>query len=269
MTNDCKQKTTVDFPAQVLCWWRWCGWWTGGRTHHQGESPTSHCFYRTCFQTCMIVIRRWETCFQIYYCSRTHSQLAQFVHEVQKSPFANDISLVTLGSRQVNARIFIHLYTNSVFTHRVCCPVQNLCVNEEVRRLGSIHLINDRCLEMQKNKHGETLSHINRWPTGRRLRPASSLLSPHREAAARRRRETQARPGEEHVSLQQGPGVAAHAGWNFGGGPGHRAAVKAGQRDAFLSLLLHAPRHPPCTGDNILTGAFCIILPHRHDFYEI
>ncbi|KAA8590164.1 hypothetical protein FQN60_014098 [Etheostoma spectabile] len=61
--------------------------------------------------------------------SRTHSQLAQFVHEVQKSPFSKDISLVTLGSRQ------------------------NLCINEEVRRLGSIQRINDRCIEMQKNKH--------------------------------------------------------------------------------------------------------------------
>lgn len=66
---------------------------------------------------------------KIYYCSRTHSQLAQFVHEIQKSPFSKDISVVTLGSRQ------------------------NLCINEDVRRLGSIQRINDRCLEMQKNKH--------------------------------------------------------------------------------------------------------------------
>ncbi|XP_060891263.1 ATP-dependent DNA helicase DDX11 isoform X1 [Labrus mixtus] len=66
---------------------------------------------------------------KIYYCSRTHSQLAQFVHEVQKSPFSKDISVVTLGSRQ------------------------NLCINEEVLRLGSIQRINDRCMEMQKNKH--------------------------------------------------------------------------------------------------------------------
>uniref|UniRef100_A0A3Q2DTL7 DEAD/H (Asp-Glu-Ala-Asp/His) box helicase 11 n=1 Tax=Cyprinodon variegatus TaxID=28743 RepID=A0A3Q2DTL7_CYPVA len=70
---------------------------------------------------------------KIYYCSRTHSQLAQFVHEVQKSPFSKNISLVTLGSRQ------------------------NLCVNKEVRRLGSVQRINDRCLEMQKNKHGEKI----------------------------------------------------------------------------------------------------------------
>ncbi|CAL8358727.1 unnamed protein product [Lota lota] len=66
---------------------------------------------------------------KIYYCSRTHSQLAQFVHEVQKSAFCKDVRVVTLGSRQ------------------------NLCINEDVRRLGSIQLINDRCMEMQKNKH--------------------------------------------------------------------------------------------------------------------
>ncbi|XP_069084247.1 ATP-dependent DNA helicase DDX11 [Pleurodeles waltl] len=66
---------------------------------------------------------------KIYYCSRTHSQLAQFVHEVQKSPFGKDTRVVSLGSRQ------------------------NLCVNEEVRNLGVVQLINDRCTELQKNKH--------------------------------------------------------------------------------------------------------------------
>ncbi|NWI51300.1 DDX11 helicase, partial [Calyptomena viridis] len=66
---------------------------------------------------------------KIYYCSRTHSQLSQFVREVQKSPFGKDTRLVSLGSRQ------------------------NLCVNEEVQRLGALQLINDRCMEMQKNKH--------------------------------------------------------------------------------------------------------------------
>uniref|UniRef100_A0A8D2DQ60 DEAD/H-box helicase 11 n=1 Tax=Sciurus vulgaris TaxID=55149 RepID=A0A8D2DQ60_SCIVU len=65
---------------------------------------------------------------KIYYCSRTHSQLAQFVHEVQKSPFGKETRLVSLGSRQ------------------------NLCVNEDVKNLGSVQLINDRCMEMQKSK---------------------------------------------------------------------------------------------------------------------
>ncbi|XP_043120352.1 ATP-dependent DNA helicase DDX11 isoform X2 [Puntigrus tetrazona] len=65
---------------------------------------------------------------KIYYCSRTHSQLAQFVHEVQKSPYGAVVRLVNLGSRQ------------------------NLCVNPEVVRLGNVQMMNDRCLEMQKNK---------------------------------------------------------------------------------------------------------------------
>lgn len=42
---------------------------------------------------------------QIYYCSRTHSQLSQFVREVQKSPFGKDTRLVSLGSRQVRAAV--------------------------------------------------------------------------------------------------------------------------------------------------------------------
>ncbi|XP_068133761.1 ATP-dependent DNA helicase DDX11 isoform X2 [Hyperolius riggenbachi] len=66
---------------------------------------------------------------KIYYCSRTHSQLSQFVHELQKSPFGKETRLVSLGSRQ------------------------NMCVNDEVRRLGTVQLINDRCMEMQKSKH--------------------------------------------------------------------------------------------------------------------
>ncbi|XP_078076411.1 ATP-dependent DNA helicase DDX11 isoform X2 [Mustelus asterias] len=68
---------------------------------------------------------------KIYYCSRTHSQLAQFIHEVQKSPFGKEIRLVSLGSRQ------------------------NMCVNDEVRHLRSLQMMNDRCLEMQKNKRAE------------------------------------------------------------------------------------------------------------------
>uniref|UniRef100_A0A2I3TBI2 Helicase ATP-binding domain-containing protein n=1 Tax=Pan troglodytes TaxID=9598 RepID=A0A2I3TBI2_PANTR len=71
---------------------------------------------------------------QIYYCSRTHSQLAQFVHEVKKSPFGKDVRLVSLGSRQ------------------------NLCVNEDVRSLGSVQLINDRCVDMQRSRHVAVLS---------------------------------------------------------------------------------------------------------------
>uniref|UniRef100_A0A8C7RWQ5 DEAD/H (Asp-Glu-Ala-Asp/His) box helicase 11 n=1 Tax=Oncorhynchus mykiss TaxID=8022 RepID=A0A8C7RWQ5_ONCMY len=89
---------------------------------------------------------------KIYYCSRTHSQLAQFVHEVQKSPFSQDISLVPLGSRQ------------------------NMCVNEEVRRLGSVQRINDRCMEMQKNKHDQRPKEVE---GGKRKRGAPKAVCPY------------------------------------------------------------------------------------------
>ncbi|XP_054631210.1 ATP-dependent DNA helicase DDX11 isoform X1 [Dunckerocampus dactyliophorus] len=99
---------------------------------------------------------------KIYYCSRTHSQLTQFVHEVQKSPFSKDISLVTLGSRQ------------------------NLCVNEEVRRLGSLQRINDRCMEMQKNKH-EKPHHDEE--TKRKRGPAKSVCPYIRASALQQMRD--------------------------------------------------------------------------------
>uniref|UniRef100_A0A667YSY2 ATP-dependent DNA helicase DDX11 n=1 Tax=Myripristis murdjan TaxID=586833 RepID=A0A667YSY2_9TELE len=99
---------------------------------------------------------------QIYYCSRTHSQLAQFVHEVQKSPFSQEISLVTLGSRQ------------------------NLCINEEVRRLGSIQRINDRCLELQKNKQ-EKQHHEE--GVKRKRGPAKSVCPYHGAAALQQLRD--------------------------------------------------------------------------------
>uniref|UniRef100_A0A674BNE0 ATP-dependent DNA helicase DDX11 n=1 Tax=Salmo trutta TaxID=8032 RepID=A0A674BNE0_SALTR len=89
---------------------------------------------------------------KIYYCSRTHSQLAQFIHEVQKSPFSPDISLVPLGSRQ------------------------NMCVNEEVRRLGSVQRINDRCMEMQKNKHDQRPKEVE---GGKRKRGVSKAVCPY------------------------------------------------------------------------------------------
>ena len=71
--------------------------------------------------------------FQIFYCSRTHSQLTQFVREVQKSPFSGSTRVVSLGSRQ------------------------NLCINEDVKSLKNINRINDRCLELQKKNKGKSV----------------------------------------------------------------------------------------------------------------
>lgn len=63
---------------------------------------------------------------QILFCSRTHSQLAQFAAEFRKTKFAEGLSCVTLGSRKT------------------------FCVNEQVKKLQSLSLMNERCMELQK-----------------------------------------------------------------------------------------------------------------------
>jgi len=70
---------------------------------------------------------------KIFFCSRTHSQLTQFVQEVKKSPFSEDVSLVSLASRS------------------------NMCVNPNVNSLPSQAAINERCLELGKSKSKPTL----------------------------------------------------------------------------------------------------------------
>ncbi|XP_062509848.1 ATP-dependent DNA helicase DDX11-like [Corticium candelabrum] len=68
---------------------------------------------------------------QIYYCSRTHSQLAQFVQEVKRTSFKDHFRITTLASRQ------------------------NLCINPSVRRLKFVTLMNDRCIELQQKTMSE------------------------------------------------------------------------------------------------------------------
>ncbi|XP_045444321.1 ATP-dependent DNA helicase DDX11 isoform X1 [Pipistrellus kuhlii] len=87
---------------------------------------------------------------KIYYCSRTHSQLAQFVHEVQRSPFGKDTRLVSLGSRQ------------------------NLCINQDVKSLGSVQLINDRCMELQRSRHESKSQAEDQEPKRRRQAPRAA-----------------------------------------------------------------------------------------------
>ncbi|XP_064555481.1 ATP-dependent DNA helicase DDX11 [Drosophila montana] len=71
---------------------------------------------------------------QIFYCSRTHSQLAQIVTELRKTPHGQHVRCIALGSRQ------------------------QLCVNAQVRRLPNLALINERCLDMAQAKPS---SHVN------------------------------------------------------------------------------------------------------------
>ncbi|KAJ3055903.1 DEAD H (Asp-Glu-Ala-Asp His) box helicase 11 [Rhizophlyctis rosea] len=65
---------------------------------------------------------------QILYCSRTHSQVSQFINEIKKTVYA-DARSVSLGARKT------------------------LCVNQTVRNLGTEPRINDKCLDLQKESN--------------------------------------------------------------------------------------------------------------------
>ncbi|KAL6865252.1 hypothetical protein ACP4OV_016403 [Aristida adscensionis] len=65
---------------------------------------------------------------KVYFTSRTHSQLSQFVGELKRTEFAGRLKTVCLGSRK------------------------NLCINKDVLKLRSANRINERCFELQKNK---------------------------------------------------------------------------------------------------------------------
>lgn len=90
-----------------------------------------------------------DGCLKIYFCSRTHSQLSQFVREVQKTSFAEEVRVVSLASRQ------------------------NLCVNEDVSKLNNTALINDRCLEMQRGKKGTATSKSSDGTTTKKKKSSS------------------------------------------------------------------------------------------------
>ncbi len=64
---------------------------------------------------------------QIIFCSRTHSQLTQFVNEIKRTAFADTVRVVSLSSRK------------------------NLCVHPEISKLKNAQRINDKCLDMQKS----------------------------------------------------------------------------------------------------------------------
>ncbi|KAL7306364.1 hypothetical protein TKK_0001788 [Trichogramma kaykai] len=63
---------------------------------------------------------------KIYFCSRTHSQLSQFIGELKKSPYNDKVSLVPIASRN------------------------NYCINSKVKALKNMNLINDLCQQLQR-----------------------------------------------------------------------------------------------------------------------
>ncbi|KAI0397962.1 DNA repair helicase [Xylariaceae sp. FL0594] len=81
---------------------------------------------------------------KIYYTSRTHSQLTQFISELRRPTFPPSVPDEFLKDQpDTNTEAVKHVPLSSR---------QRLCINPSVARLGSLSAINDRCSELQQSK---------------------------------------------------------------------------------------------------------------------
>lgn len=82
---------------------------------------------------------------KIYFCSRTHSQLAQFVQELRRVKLPGLSWAAEKDTSEENEP-----EDNVVVKHLPLGSRRNLCINPKVSRLGSLPAINERCLELQQ-----------------------------------------------------------------------------------------------------------------------
>ncbi|KAK4225677.1 ATP-dependent RNA helicase chl1, partial [Podospora fimiseda] len=81
---------------------------------------------------------------KIYYTSRTHSQLTQFIAELRRPEFPASIpSSLLSGGEEATKETVKEIPLSSR---------QKLCINPSVAKLGSLSAINDRCTELQQSK---------------------------------------------------------------------------------------------------------------------
>ncbi|KAK3314292.1 helicase C-terminal domain-containing protein [Apodospora peruviana] len=81
---------------------------------------------------------------KIYYTSRTHSQLTQFISELRRPVFPPSLpsTLISKDNKE----------STETVKQLPLSSRQKLCINPSVSRLGSLSAINDRCTELQQSK---------------------------------------------------------------------------------------------------------------------
>jgi len=80
---------------------------------------------------------------KIFYCSRTHSQLTQFINELRRVHIPP-----ALQSKPASAE---PLLEEGEFKHLTLGSRKNLCINPAVNKLRSTTAINERCMELQQS----------------------------------------------------------------------------------------------------------------------
>ena len=82
---------------------------------------------------------------KIFYCSRTHSQLTQFVQEIRRVK-SRASSLI---DETVKSNID-HEVDRSCVKHITLGSRKNLCIHPKIAKFESAEAVNERCLELQK-----------------------------------------------------------------------------------------------------------------------
>ncbi|XWW99862.1 hypothetical protein V2A60_007876 [Cordyceps javanica] len=91
---------------------------------------------------------------KIYYTSRTHSQLSQFITELRRPTFPASLPAGVAGSGAKAQDELVKLLPLS--------SRQKLCINPTVARLKSVQAINDRCAELQQAKSSRKCDFVPR-----------------------------------------------------------------------------------------------------------
>ncbi|KAH8727829.1 helicase C-terminal domain-containing protein [Phaeosphaeriaceae sp. PMI808] len=86
---------------------------------------------------------------KIFFCSRTHSQLAQFTNELARVKLPP--ALVPDGQNSTKLDMLVEDVKHLTLGSR-----KNLCINDKVSRLGNATAINERCVELQQGTSADS-----------------------------------------------------------------------------------------------------------------
>ena len=87
---------------------------------------------------------------KVFYSSRTHSQLTQFVNEVRRVHLPAPAWAHTVGDFSLSSDSLME--DRSVVKHLPLASRKNLCINPAVAKLSNGPAINERCLELQQRE---------------------------------------------------------------------------------------------------------------------
>ena len=85
---------------------------------------------------------------KVFYCSRTHSQISQFVSDLRRVKLPPAIPTGIEDNDKVNPNNEDGTYEQ--LKHLTLASRKNLCINPKVAKLSNTPAINERCLEIQR-----------------------------------------------------------------------------------------------------------------------